>query len=41
VIGPSKSAFIGVYLRFLVRQAKLDDSCQLKGTDHGNCSFAM
>ena len=29
-------------LRYLlVRQAKLDGSCQLKGTDHGSCSFAM
>ena len=25
----------------LVRQAKLDVSYQLKGTDHGNYSFAM
>jgi hypothetical protein len=25
----------------LVRQAKPGGSCQLKGTDHGNCSFAM
>jgi hypothetical protein len=25
----------------LVRQAKLDVSHQLKGTDHGNYSFAM
>jgi hypothetical protein len=25
----------------LVRQAKLDGSCQLKGTDQGSCSFAL
>jgi len=24
-----------------VRQAKSGGSCQLRGTDHGNCSFAM
>jgi hypothetical protein len=24
-----------------VRQAKPGGSCQLRGTDHGNCSFAM
>jgi hypothetical protein len=25
----------------LVRQAKLDGSCQLQGTDQGSCSFAL
>ena len=33
--------FFFSFFASLVRQAKLDVSYQLKGTDHGNYSFAM
>ena len=39
--GRSESQGILLYFAPLVRQAKLDVSYQLKGTDHGNYSFAM
>jgi len=39
--GPNEIAFLRCLRCLLVRQAKLDGSCQLKGTDHGTCSFAM
>jgi hypothetical protein len=42
---PAEEKTKTIILRFpqrsLVRQVKLDGSCQLKGTDHGSCSFAV
>jgi hypothetical protein len=38
----TSSAFIVAFIRsYLVRQAKPDASCWLKGISHGTCSFTM
>jgi hypothetical protein len=37
----TKGGFLRYLCYLLVRQAKLDGSCQLQGTDQGSCSFAL